>query len=151
MADVTLTRLVGSNIHTFTFEQAEVATVRSTTTSSIDQTSLPGSGPIESLLFDFDGVNKTITITGNLFETTSTRVTGTGSSSVTTILQQKQWLEEALSGNQLTVTFSSTYEAQTYDGSSQQTTTVMSASANFTEGGGNPQLLPFGMTFLVGT
>ena len=56
---------------------------------------------------------KVITLTGTLFETTSSR---TSSGSTTTILEQKQFLEQNLSGIQTATTFTSNYESETFDG-----------------------------------
>ena len=133
---------------TFTFEQGEVESVRSSVTADVDQTTLPGAGPSQALLFDFDGVKKILQLRGNLFDTVTTR---TSSGDTKTILEQKQFLEQNLSGLQSGVVFSSTYEAQTFDGSSYVNTEVMWGSIEFEEVTGEPELLSFTATLLVGT
>ncbi len=145
MADVTIQNSSGV---TFTFQQGEVDKVRSQVIADIEQTALPASGPSQAFLFDFEGVRKLITITGSLFDADTTR---TSSGTTKTILEQKQWLEQNLNGSQSAVTFSSTYEAQTYDGSAYQNTKVMWGSIEFEEIAGETEELPFVATILVGS
>ena len=145
MADVTFTNKSST---VFTFAQGEVNSVRSQTRGDIEQTALPVSGPISAFLFDFNGPVKIITITGQLFATTGSR---TDSGSTTTILEQKQWLEQNIDGFQSATRFTSTYEAQTFDGSTYQNTTVMVGETDFDEEAGNPEELKFTMRFVVGT
>ena len=145
MADVTIKN--GSGV-TFTFAQGEIEKVRSGTGADIDQTALPAAGPSEAFLFDFEGVKKVIQINGALFETTTTR---TSSGVTKTILEQKQWLEQNLNGAQTAVNFTSTYETQTFDGSSFEQTQVMWGNIEFEENAGDPEELPFSLTLLVGT
>lgn len=144
MADVTLTNQAGT---IFTFAQGEVNVVRSQVGADIEQSSLPGSGPIQAFLFDFSGPVKVVTISGQLFSTTSSR---TDSGSTTTILEQKQWLEQNINGIQSSTAFTSTYEGQTFDGSSYQSTTVAVGEVTFDEEAGNPEELKFTMRLLVG-
>ena len=145
MADVTFTN---KSATVFTFAQGEVNSVRSQTRADVEQTALPVSGPIDAFLFDFNGPVKIITITGQLFLTSSSR-TDTGST--TTILEQKQWLEQNIDGLQSATRFTSTYEAQTFDGATYQNTTVMVGETSFDEESGNPLELKFTMRFVVGT
>ncbi|KKM72365.1 hypothetical protein LCGC14_1421280 [marine sediment metagenome] len=145
MADVTFTNSSGT---VFTFAQGEINVVRSQISPDVEQSALPGTGPISAFLFDFNGPIKIITITGQLFVTTASR-TDTGST--TTILEQKQWLEQNINGFQLPTAFSSTYEGQTYDGSSYQSTTVAVGNISFDEEAGNPEELKFTMQFVVGS
>lgn len=137
----------GSGV-TFTFQAGDVETVRAKITAGVDQTTFPGAGPSAAFLFDFEGVNKIVTLSGTLTEASSTR---TSSGTTTTILAQKQWLEANLSGLQSSVTFTSTYDSQSYDGSSFQTTKVMFGDVEFTENQGDPEHLSFTITLLVGT
>jgi len=145
MADVTFTNAAGT---VFTFAQGEVNVVRSQVVSGAEQTALPGGGPISAFLFDFNGPVKIVTINGQLFETATSR-TDTGST--TTILEQKQWLEQNIDGFQSATRFTSTYESQTFDGSAYQNTTVMVGETSFDEEAGNPEELKFTMRFVVGT
>ena len=110
MTDVTITDSSGN---VFTFADGELDSVRSSTRGDIEVTAFPGTGPANALGFDFNGVLKTISIPGKLFETTTSRV---NTSSITTILEQKQFLEKTLNGRQTSSTFTSNYESQTYDG-----------------------------------
>ncbi len=145
MGNVTFTNQSGT---TFTFAQGEVNVVRGQVGGDVEQNPLPGSGPIAAFLFDFNGPVKIITINGQLFETAASR---TDAGSVTTILEQKQWLEQNINGLQGATAFSSTYEGQTFDGSSYQSTTVAVGEVSFDEESGNPEELKFIMRFLVGT
>lgn len=144
MADVAITNSAGT---IFTFSQGEVDKVRSQIVADVEQTAFPGGGPLNAFNFDFNGPLKIINLTGALFETTASR---TDSGSVTTILEQKQWLEQNINGLQTSTTFTSTYDAQTFDGSSFVNTTIMFGQMEFNEEAGNPELLPFTMQLLVG-
>ena len=144
MAEPTLTNGAGT---TFTFAAGEVNQVRAQVAADVEQTAFPGSGPISAFNFDFNGPLKIITISGQLALAASTR---TDAGSVTTILEQKQWLEENINGSQTSTAFTSTYEGQTFDGSSYQSTTVMVGQVDFSENSGNPLELPFTMQLLVG-
>ena len=144
MADVTFTNGSGT---VFTFAQGEVNLVRSQISPDIEQMPLPGGGPSQSFLFDFNGPIKVINVTGQLFSTTASR-TDTGS--VTTILEQKQWLEQNINGFQTATAFTSTYEGQTFDGSSFVATKASQGNISFDEEAGNPELLKFTIQFVVG-
>ena len=145
MSDVTIKNSAGV---TFTFAPGEIAKVRSGTAADIDQTALPTSGPSQAFLFDFEGVRKVIQINGALFLTATTR-TSTGITK--TILEQKQFLEKSLNGSQSSVDFTSTYDAQTFDGTTFVQTKVMWGNIEFEEIAGDVEELPFTMTLLVGT
>ena len=144
MATVTIKNTAGT---TFTFAFGEVDKVRSQIAADVEQTAFPGGGPSNAFNFDFSGPLKIINLTGVLFETSASR---TDSGSVTTILEQKQWLEQNISGLQTSTTFTSTYDTQTFDGSSFTNTTIMFGQMEFNEEAGNPELLPFTMQLLVG-
>lgn len=146
MTDVSIMNEAGV---TFTFGAGEVDTVSSKIQGDIDQTPIPGLGPSESFLFDMEGVTKKIKVSGELFETDTSR---TDSGMTTTILEQKQWLEQTLSGFQIEpVTFTSNYESQTFDGSSYTTTKIMAGEISFDEKAGNPDVLRFSMQLFVGS
>lgn len=144
MADVTVQNASGV---TFTFQQGDTDRVRSVITANPDQLSIPGSGPGAAFLFDFEGPIKAIEISGELTEASTSR---TSSGTTTTILQQKQWLEENLNGLQVATNFTSTYETQSYDGSSFTQTKIMWGQMSFEEIAGDPEALPFTATLLVG-
>ena len=145
MADVTITNSAGV---VFTFEAGEVEKVRSAVNADIDQSALPSSGPSLAFLFDFEGVRKIISVTGVLIASATTR---TSSGTTKTILEQKQWIEQNLSGAQTAAAFTSTYESQTFDGSAFATTNIMWGSITFEEIAGDPSVLPFTIQLLVGT
>lgn len=144
MAEPAITNSAGV---TFTFESGEVASVQSDIVSDIDPLALPASGPSQTFLFDYAGVLKNIILQGVLFETSTSR---TDSGTTTTILQQKQWIEKNLNGQQTANTFSSTYDSQTYNGSSFETTKIMFSKVSFTERSGDPESLAFTINLIVG-
>ncbi len=144
MTDVTLT---GQDDATFTFAQGEIVKVKSTTAAEVEVNALPGSGPSSAIGFDFNGVLKLITISGVLFETSSSRV---DTSSVTTILEQKQWIEKQFNGLQLPKGFTSNYESQTFNGDTFVATKVFKGRFEVNETEGSPEALPITITLLVG-
>lgn len=149
--DVSLT----TNGITFTFAAGEVDRVESTIIANTEQQELPSQGPANALLLDTNGPIKTLSISGILYETASSRTT---SGTITTILSQKQWLESLINSNQSTVIFTSNYESQTVLDSTGvspfqagfTTTPVKVEQLKFTEEEGNPNLLRFEMTLRVG-
>ncbi len=145
MVDVTIKNSAGV---IFTFSPGEISSLRSGLSADIDHTAFPASGPSTAFLFDFEGVRKVIQITGALFDNGTNR---TDSGTTITILAQKQFLEKALDGAQGSVDFNSTYDAQTFDGSSFVQTKVMWGSINFEEIAGDVEELPFTATLFVGT
>lgn len=133
---------------TFTFADGEVDSVEPAISGDIDIIALPGAGPAAGLGFDFGGTTKTIRVRGKLFETPTSR---TSSGTVTTILQQKQWLEQIVNGNQFSKTFTSDYDSQTYNGVSFVDTKVYMGNIRFPQKAGEPEWLDFEMELLVGT
>lgn len=143
---------------TYTFDKGQVKSIRSEITVNLDNESLAISGPMQAMLFDFEGALKKITIDGVIIAATTTR---TSLGTTTTILSQKQWLESILNGNQSLITFSSTYEAKSVTTSRTPTsgdpklatfanTKVMASIIEFTNEGGNPNALPFKIVLFVG-
>lgn len=151
MADVSLT----ANGRTFTFQSGDCQIVESTITPELDVTPITQSGPRGTRVYDYAGVNKVIRLSGFLTPASSTRVQFY---SITSVLEQKQWLESICNGNQSAITFSSTYEGQSVTGSggtvpynaSFGTTTVFVTSLKFTETAGKGQPLAFEMSLVVG-
>lgn len=143
MTDISIT---GQDDSIFTFEQGEIKDVKSRTAADIEINALPGSGPSSAIGFDFNGVLKMITISGALFETTTSRV---NTSSVTTILEQKQWLEKQLNGFQIPKSFTSNYESETFDGENFVPTKVFKGQIEIGETEGSPEALPITITLLV--
>lgn len=144
MTDVTIKN--GSGV-TFTFEDGEIETVSSDITAQPDVMPMPGSAPANTFIIDLGGAEKNISIKGVLIESASTR---TDSGTVTTILQQKQWLEALIDGAQSTAQFTSNYESETYGGSSFTNTMVVVTRITFDENAGDPGRLPFTMSMKVG-
>lgn len=145
MVDVTIT---GNDGSIFTFAAGEVKDVDGQVIADIEISEFPGTGPSESFGFDFNGVRKVITLTGHIFETTTSRV---NTESVTTVLEQKQWLEKQLNGQQSGRTFTSNYESQTFDGTSYVPTKIFAGQAIFKEIAGDPERLQFTINLLVGS
>ncbi len=141
---------------TFTFNEGDVDSVKSTVEAKPDPTEISATGPMGAQLYDFDGVLKRIVLSGKLTLAASTR---TSSGAVTSILSQKQWLESLGSGLQNIITITSTYETQSV---SQVTGAASPNQAAFTstlcmlerfevnERAGDPLRLPFTMILVVG-
>jgi hypothetical protein len=152
MTDISFT--VNSQI--FTFSEGEVEKITSNITSDCTSEKVPGAGPMSNYLNDFDGSEKTITITGTLFETVASRVTGY---SVNTMIEQKQWLESLVNGTQKAITFTSNYETLTilnaasatlpYQGSFTYTKGYIK-SIVFTEIMGEVNKLDFTISMIIG-
>lgn len=145
MVNVTITNSSGT---TFTFADGEVKSVKSQLNPDIELNPLPGSGPAAAFAFDFNGVVKTISLRGVLFETDTSR---TDSGSTTTILEQKQFLEQSLDGFQTSTNFTSNYESQTFNGSSFVQTKVFMGVTDFEEVEGDPERLMFNINLIVGS
>ncbi len=104
MADISLTTTDG---RVFTFAEGEIKRVTSNIDANLENMPMPNLGPTSSYSFDYEGVTKTITVTGILFSTGTSRVAGF---SIDSIIEQKQWLESLVSGTQRILTFTSNYE-----------------------------------------
>ena len=130
---------------TFTFQNSDIIKVQSIITGDIDHSTMPISGPMGAMGFDIAGGMKIIGVDGILTLASSTR-TSTGTT--TTILQQKQWLEAVINGNQSQVTFTSNYESKSY-GSSFTNTKVIIQKLTFGEESGMPNEVPFTMNLIV--
>lgn len=146
-AKITDVTIIGQDDAVFTFAQGEIKTVKGRAAAEIEVNALPASGPSSAIGFDFNGVLKMITISGVLFETSSSRV---NTSSVTTILEQKQWLEKQLNGLQLPKGFTSNYDSQSFNGTSFVATKVFKGLFEWSETEGSPEALPITITLLVG-
>ena len=157
MTDISLT--VGSYV--FTFAEGEVNSIRSRVGSGIETQKISATGPLSSYIYDYEGCEKSITLSGQLFETTTSRVTGYSTGySINTILAQKLWLEGLANGNQTNITFTSNYETQSVLYSASVTppylsevssTTVKLQSINFTETTGEVNKLDFELVLIVGS
>ena len=123
----------------FTFQNGDIEAVDEQVNGNLDVNTMPLSGPKEALIFDFDGVAKTINLTGRITDATTTRVTG---SSILTITQQKDYLEALLNGYQEALAFTSTFVSSTY---------VWIMAMTFKETAGSPNILDFTMNLQVGS
>ena len=90
------------------------------------------------LVVDFNGVIKTITLTGYITPATTTR---TSIGTVTTIEQQIDWLIDLVDGAQDGYTFNSTY---------QTSKTVYCRKVNFDEVSGDPNKVYYTIEFIEG-
>jgi len=152
MTDISFT----VNGKVFTFAEGECEKITSTISSDCTSEKLPGAGPMNNYLNDYDGSDKTINITGTLFETVSSRVSGY---SVNTIIEQKQWLESLINGMQKAITFTSNYETLTILNSSSETPPYQGSftytkgyikSITFSEYMGQVNKLDFTISIIVG-
>lgn len=150
--DVSLT----INGTTFTFAEGEVKKISSKISTNVELMSITGAGPATGYLYDYEGPVKTITISGVLFETAISRIAGY---SITSIVEQKQWLESLANGLQTPITFSSNYESISISGKisppapyqgDPTNTTAFVQDISFDELEGFVNELPFSMTFIVG-
>jgi len=164
MTDVTITIEVGANDHTFTFETAMIDSISSTITSDVTQTVMPGSGPAANIGNDFNGSNKMISITGILYSSETTVVTGTNAPQITSIKQMKYWLEALQNGLQTAKAFTSNYEDLSVESSSIPTaanvegaiipatlnvTKIYVTNFSFTEEEASPDKQPFSLSLYV--
>ncbi len=125
---------------TFTFQDGDCDNVSIRKSSNLDVTPIPGGNSDDAFVIDFNGVTKTITLTGQLTPATSSR-TSTGST--LTIAEQMDWLLDLIDGNQATgFTLSTTF---------QSSKTVFCQRLNFNEEGGNPNQSPFTIEFVEGS
>lgn len=84
----------------FTFQQGMIDNITDTFELETDQNKMPSAGPMFNQGFDGMGIGKTITITGNLFDTTTT-VTKIAEATVNDIRDKKimkYWLESINTG-----------------------------------------------------
>lgn len=148
---------ITANGLTFTFNEWDIDNVKSTIVSGAEQTETTISGPSGAYVIDTNGARKRIEINGKLTVATSTRLSG--GYTITTILQQKQWLESLVNGNQYSITFVSAYESQSVSTRSASnlpylsdfvTTKCIVEAMSFDDQSGLPNLLPFSIVLLVG-
>jgi len=153
MADITITTSDGTK---FTFAEGEVKQISSKITTNIEAMAISGTGASTAYLYDYEGGAKTITLSGILFETGTSRISGY---SVDTIIEQKQWLESLCNGTQLPFTFTSNYESLSVLSASGPTppykggftnTKCMVQNLNFDEYEARVEELKFSLTITVG-
>ena len=122
MTDVTIQNTVSGNVHTFTFADGMVQTISGGPNTDTEDVDMPQSGPGAAYSIDINGVKKELVVNGTLFPTDTTRVTGVGAPTITTILQMKYWLEALQSATQSPKVFTSNYESYMLVNSSGTTT-----------------------------
>jgi len=131
---------------TFTFSEGEINTISTNTSAMLDYDAMPMSTADNAMLFDFNGVTKTISVSGQLFDDGSNHLS---SGSAVTRDEQRQWLEKILDGNQTQLLFDSNHSS-TWNGSSFGQSTCCIGSVNFTENSGDPNRLYFEIQLQVG-
>ncbi len=147
MVDVSIKNTAGQ---TFTFQDGDIWKVSSDGSTQVDITPMPGAGPADSIGIDLGGCQKVITVIGGLTLAASTRVSG---DTVTSILDQKRWIEALADGMQEALRFKSNYEEKSMasgDGTKANTDTyVIISRYHFDEEEGSPSLIPFMMVLKV--
>jgi hypothetical protein len=136
---------------TFTFSDGDVERVNSDISAQLDIMPLPAGAPANTFLLDLGGATKTITVTGSLKVAATNRLSTGGP--ITSIADQKDWLEALINGAQSTVTFSSGYEEKTMgsgDVVPNQTALVMVSRMTFAENAGDPNQLPYTIILKAG-
>lgn len=130
----------------FTFNEGDVKNVRPRISTDLEFDSMPQEVASKAMLFDLSGVKKVITVTGELQDTNTNRLsTGTA----TTINQQRQWLEKNLNGTQSGALFDSPY-CSTWNGIAWVISPVLFSVIEWSNEEGNPEGLPFQMVLFVG-
>lgn len=125
---------------TFVFYGGEVKACDDNTEANIEQESLPFGLPTDAYVFDYNGPTTIVTITGILFNTSSTRVSG---QSVSTKEQQAAWLKNVINGSQIA--------NHQFSSNNHSSVNILAGRFNFRENAGRPNALDFTMILLVGT
>ena len=89
---------------TFTFPPAMISGIRTVFETGVDPLKMPISGPMNNFGLDIDGVAKTLVITGQFFDTTSSV---TSVNNIRSMKIMKIWFESILSGSQISMDFES--------------------------------------------
>jgi len=153
---VSLTKNINGTSITFTFNDWEIESIKSTTMQTPDNTPITGTGAMGSYVYNYDGATKAITITGTI-QTASTTRTSTGT--VTSMVDQVKWLEGLFCGSSNSITFTSTYDSVTPDTeinavspfpAHYANTTVIGGMFEHDERNGEVNIVPFTLTLIVG-
>jgi hypothetical protein len=129
----------------FSFNDGDCDDITSNVNTDLDFDAMPGMTADAALGFDFNGVKKTIEVSGTLTDTGTNRLS---SGVAITITDQRKWLEKILNGSQTGSAFSSTYTS-TWNGSSWEASIILFGSLVFNEKSGLPNGLPFRMSLYV--
>jgi hypothetical protein len=152
MTDVSLTT---NNGYVFTFANGEVEDIKSNLQADLTYVSKAKTGPMSNVTYDYTGVKKILTVRGILVSTTTSRVSGY---SINTAVEQKQWLESLVNGNQKAIKFTSNYESLSVLSKLGATAPYESAFTNtyvriqnisFSEKNGLVDQIPFTMSLIV--
>ena len=147
---------ISNGTYTFVFENGEIDKITESITSEPDSSPMPTQGSSNTFIYDYSGVTKKLNMNGQLFLTTSTRISGYD---IKTISEQKKWLESLETGMQTAYTFTSNYFGESTDSEVAatppylmgfSTTTVFIESIKFDEECANPEQLSFDMSLIVG-
>lgn len=130
----------------FTFNEGDADEVETALNAGLDFDAMPTMPATAGLLFDFNGVTKTIRISGALTLATSSR---TSVGSCISIDEQRQWLEAFVDGQQRGSTFTSNYSS-TWNGHAWVSSKILVGAITFTEQSGYPNHLKFTMQFSIG-
>lgn len=147
---------------TFNFPDEFIKQYESGPVGEIDKTIMPLGGPMANIGLDFNGVQKVITMSGSLFETSASVVSGVDSPTVTTAKQMKYWLESYVSGNQEAIEFYSVDDEYSLSNATGTTeiegveipgtwvkTKVFVESPKITRVEGSPNMYSFSISFWV--
>jgi len=141
---------------TFTFQNGDVDSCKGAESTELENSMISGTGPMFNYNYDYSGCSKKIDIKGILTPADTTR-TDTGT--IKTILQQKQWLESLVNGQQKPITIITKYETDSVERqlggilpnqADFTETECMVESMSFEEEAGNPQQITFNMSLAVG-
>jgi len=94
--------------YTFVFEDKEIDSVESEVSQAPEKTPITGTGAMGGYVFNYEGAIKTITVTGRLMTSATTRISGYN---ILTKSDQKYWLESIFNGQPTNITFSSDYDS----------------------------------------
>lgn len=136
MTNPTITR--GSDSVVFTWNPGDIIDISVAKDANLDENPLPGGDSDANFVIDFNGVSKTIRLTGKITPATTTR-TSTGTT--TTIAQQLAWLETLVNGAQTGHTLNTTF---------QSSKTVYCRSFEYKEMSGNPNFAEFTIDLVEG-
>lgn len=92
---------------TFTFPDGTINDITTNIDCGIEETKMPGAGPMQNYAIDYEGTSKTITISGILIDTPSSVLS---SGDLRDKKLMKYWLESLADGNQFAMDFKSNLE-----------------------------------------
>ena len=99
-----MTSITNKQGEKFTFVQGMISGIRTVFETGVDPLKMPISGPMNNFGLDIDGVAKTLVITGQFFDTTSSV---TSVNNIRSMKIMKMWFESILSGSQNAMDFES--------------------------------------------